>query len=85
MTHRGADLRYGRTLPRTLREAGLVDVAAMGSFPVGGTVRDRLEIVTVRHVCAELVSVIVVRTVGATIHLERWRRRPRRWLAGSCG
>ena len=38
MTRRGADLRYGRTLPRTLREAGLVDVAAAGSFPVGGAV-----------------------------------------------
>ena len=56
MTHRGADLRYGRTLPRTLREAGLVDVAAAGSFPVGGTVCDRLEIATIRHVRAELVA-----------------------------
>src|SRR4051812_21025395 len=35
MTRRGADLRYGRTLPRALRTAGLVDVAAAGSFPVG--------------------------------------------------
>jgi hypothetical protein len=36
MTRRGTDLRYGRTLPRALREAGLVDVAAAGFFPVGG-------------------------------------------------
>jgi SAM-dependent methyltransferase len=36
MTHRGADLRYGRTLPRTLREAGLVDVAAVGSSRSAG-------------------------------------------------
>jgi SAM-dependent methyltransferase len=56
MTHRGADLRYGRTLPRTLREAGLVDVAAAGSFPVGGAVCDRLEIATMRQVRAELVA-----------------------------
>ena len=56
MTHRGADLRYGRTLPRTLREAGLVDVAAAGSFPIGGPVLDRLEIATMRHVRAELVA-----------------------------
>ena len=49
MTRRGADLRYGRTLPRTLREAGLVDVAAAGSFPVGGAVCDRLEIATMRQ------------------------------------
>jgi SAM-dependent methyltransferase len=56
MTHRGADLRYGRTLPRTLREAGLVDVAAAGSFPVGGAVCDRLEIASMRQVRAELVA-----------------------------
>jgi hypothetical protein len=56
MTHRGADMRYGRTLPRTLREAGLVDVAAAGSFPIGGPVCDRLEIATMRQVRAELVA-----------------------------
>ncbi len=56
MTRRGADPRYGRTLPRTLREAGLVDVAAAGSFPVGGTVCDRLEIASIRQVRAELVA-----------------------------
>jgi SAM-dependent methyltransferase len=56
MTRRGADMRYGRTLPRTLREAGLVDVAAAGSFPVGGEVCDRLEIATMRQVRAELVA-----------------------------
>ena len=31
LTRRGADLRYGRTLPRALREAGLIDVAAEGA------------------------------------------------------
>ena len=56
MTRCGADLRYGRTLPRTLRAAGLVDVAAAGDLPVGGTVCDRLETATLRHVRAELVA-----------------------------
>jgi SAM-dependent methyltransferase len=56
LTRRGADLRYGRTLPRTLREAGLVDVAAAGSFPVGGPVCDRLEAASIRHIRAELVA-----------------------------
>ncbi len=56
LTRRGADLRYGRTLPRTLREVGLVDVAAAGSFPVGGTVCNRLEIATMRQVRVELVA-----------------------------
>ena len=34
LARRGADLAYGRTLPRSLREAGLVDVAAEGWFPL---------------------------------------------------
>jgi SAM-dependent methyltransferase len=69
MTHRGADLRYGRTLPRTLREAGLVDVAAAGSFPVGGTVCDRLEIATIRHVRAELVAARLTDDAEIDAHL----------------
>jgi SAM-dependent methyltransferase len=56
MTRRGADLRYGRTLPRALREAGLVDVAAAGTFPVGGPACDRLEAATIRHVRGELLE-----------------------------
>jgi len=69
MTHRGADLRYGRTLPRTLREAGLVDVAAAGSFPVGGTVCNRLEIATIRHVRAELVTARLADDAEIDAHL----------------
>ncbi|MBB5866754.1 hypothetical protein F4553_000133 [Allocatelliglobosispora scoriae] len=56
MTRRGADMRYGRTLPRALRAAGLVDVAATGSFPVGGVACNRLETATVRMVRAELLA-----------------------------
>ncbi|WP_412736347.1 methyltransferase domain-containing protein [Krasilnikovia sp. MM14-A1259] len=56
LTRRGADLRYGRTLPRALREAGLVDVAAVGTFPVGGPACDRLEAATIRHVRGELLA-----------------------------
>src|SRR5690242_17356191 len=56
MTRRGADLRYGRTLPRALRAAGLVEVAAAGCFPVGGVACDRLEASTVRMVRPELLA-----------------------------
>jgi SAM-dependent methyltransferase len=56
LTRRGADLRYGRTLPRALRQAGLVEVAAAGSFPVGGPACDRLEAATIRHVRGELLA-----------------------------
>ncbi|MEV4532278.1 methyltransferase [Asanoa sp. NPDC049518] len=56
MTRRGADLRFGRTLPRALRAAGLVEVAASGCFPVGGLACDRLEAATVRMVRADLLA-----------------------------
>ena len=35
LAERGADLAYGRTLPRRLREAGLAEVGAEAAFPVG--------------------------------------------------
>ena len=56
MTRRGTDLRFGRTLPRVLRAAGLVDVTAAGFFPVGGLACDRLEAATVRMVRPELLA-----------------------------
>jgi hypothetical protein len=56
LARRGADLRFGRTLPRALRGAGLVDVAAAGFFPVGGLACDRLEASTIRHVRGELLA-----------------------------
>ncbi|HZU55556.1 MAG TPA: methyltransferase domain-containing protein [Actinocrinis sp.] len=56
LARRGADLRYGRTLPHALREAGLVDVAASGAFPIGGLACDRLEAATIRHVRGELLA-----------------------------
>jgi SAM-dependent methyltransferase len=56
LSRRGADLRYGRTLARALRAAGLVDVAAAGWFPVGGRACDRLEAATIRHVRGELLA-----------------------------
>ncbi|MFF8599973.1 methyltransferase domain-containing protein [Streptomyces sp. NPDC015232] len=56
LARRGADLSYGRTLPRALRAAGLVDVAASGTFPVGGRACDRLVAATMRHVRGELLA-----------------------------
>ena len=35
MVERGADLAYGRTLPRLLRESDLLDVSAEAYFPIG--------------------------------------------------
>ncbi|BAU87288.1 methyltransferase [Streptomyces laurentii] len=53
---RGADLAYGRRLPRLLREAGLVDVAADAYFPIASPACDVLEAATVRQVRGKLVA-----------------------------
>lgn len=56
MTDRGVDLAFGRTLPRLLRGAGLVDVEAEGFFPVTGPACQRLEQVTVAQIRSRLVA-----------------------------
>ena len=53
---RGADLAYGRTLPRALRRNGLVDVAADAYFPVTGPACTVLERATVEQTRAGLVA-----------------------------
>jgi SAM-dependent methyltransferase len=53
---RGADLAYGRKLPRLLREAGLTGVNADAYFPITGPACDLLEAATVRHVRDQLVA-----------------------------
>jgi SAM-dependent methyltransferase len=56
LADRDADLTYGRTLPRRLREAGLVDVAADAYFPIAGPACDELERATVEHIRDQLVD-----------------------------
>jgi SAM-dependent methyltransferase len=56
MAARGADLRYGRTLPRLLREAGLEDVRADAYFPITDPACTALEAATVRQIRPLLVT-----------------------------
>lgn len=56
MVERGADLSYGRTLPRLLRESELADVAAEAYFPVGAPACAVLEAATVLHVRDQLLA-----------------------------
>ncbi|KOV96863.1 methyltransferase [Streptomyces sp. NRRL B-1140] len=56
LRQRGADLSYGRRLPRLLREAGLVDVEADAYFPFTSPACDLLEAATVRQVRDRLVA-----------------------------
>ncbi|MFI0787730.1 methyltransferase domain-containing protein [Streptomyces lydicus] len=56
MAERGADLTYGRTLPRLLREAGLADVRADAYFPITSPACAVLESATVRQIRGRLVA-----------------------------
>jgi hypothetical protein len=56
LAERGADLSYGRRLPRLLREAGLKDVRADAYFPITSPACTELEAATVRQVRGRLVA-----------------------------
>ncbi|MDO0928218.1 methyltransferase domain-containing protein [Streptomyces sp. TG1A-8] len=56
LAERGADLAYGRKLPRLLREAGLHEVGADAYFPVASPACTALEAATVRQIRGRLVT-----------------------------
>ncbi|MDX3569602.1 methyltransferase domain-containing protein [Streptomyces sp. ID05-47C] len=56
LADRGADLSYGRRLPRLLREAGLRGVEADAHFPLTSPACAALESATVRQIRADLVA-----------------------------
>jgi SAM-dependent methyltransferase len=56
MAQRGADLAFGRTLPRRLRAAGLADVAADAYFPMTGPACAELERATIEQIRGQLIS-----------------------------
>jgi SAM-dependent methyltransferase len=53
---RGADLAYGRKLPRLLRQVGLADVTADAHFPISSPACAVLEAATVRQVRGGLLA-----------------------------
>ncbi|MEO3755892.1 methyltransferase domain-containing protein [Streptomyces sp. B6B3] len=56
MRQRGADLAYGRRLPRLLRAAGLTNVEADAYFPIASPHLDVLEAASVRQVRDKLTA-----------------------------
>ena len=56
LAERGAELGYGRRLPRALREAGLTGVRADAFFPIASPACGVLEAATVRQLRGELVG-----------------------------
>jgi SAM-dependent methyltransferase len=69
LADRGVDLAFGRTLPRRLREAGLVDVAADACFPIAGPACDDLERASIEHIRDQLVDAGVATPAEIDRHL----------------
>lgn len=67
LSERGADIAYGRTLPRLLREGGLVDVAADAFFPVAGPACTVLEQATVEQTRERMIA----RGLATTEEIDR--------------
>ncbi len=66
---RGVDLAYGRTLPRRLRELGLVDVSADAWFPLTGPACAELERATVEQIRDRLITEADVPAAEIAEHL----------------
>ena len=69
MAERGADLAYGRTLPRLLRENGLVDVGADAWFPITADAGAVLERTTVAQIRDGLVGAGIATAAEIDQHL----------------
>lgn len=70
MAGRGADLAYGRTLPRLLRDHGLVDVGADAWFPITAPACATLERATVEQIRDRLVDAGIATAAEIDQHLE---------------
>jgi SAM-dependent methyltransferase len=70
MAGRGADLAYGRTLPRLLREHGLADVGADAYFPITAPACTVLERATVTQIRDQLVEHAVATAAEIDRHLD---------------
>lgn len=69
MASRGADLTFGRTLPRLLREAGLNAVEADAFFPITSPTCTTLELATVHQIRDRLVAAGLATNAEVDQHL----------------
>ena len=70
MAERGVDLAYGRTLPRRLRAAGLVQVGADAAFPVSDPACNDLEAATIGLIRDQLLDHGIATEDEIAQHLE---------------
>ena len=69
LAERGVDLAYGRSLPRRLRAAGLVQVAADAAFPVSDPACNHLETATINLIRDQLLEHGIATEDEITRHL----------------
>ncbi len=69
LAERGAELGYGRTLPRRLRAAGLREVTAQAWFPVALPACQRRELATIAHIRSSLLAHGIVTEAELDRHL----------------
>ncbi len=69
LAERGVDLAYGRSLPRRLREVGLVQVAADAAFPVSDPACNALESATIALVRDQLLDHGIATEDEIALHL----------------
>jgi Methyltransferase domain len=74
LAQRGAELGYGRTLPRVLRAAGLQEVMADAYFPITSPACTALEIATVEQIRGRLVTGGIASDEEIDEHLANVRR-----------
>ena len=70
MAGRDADMTYGRTLPRLLRDHGLVDVAADAYFPITAPACTALERATVEQIRDRLISADLATAAEIDQHVD---------------
>jgi hypothetical protein len=69
LAERGVELAYGRTLPRRLRAAGLVQVGADAAFPVSDPACHDLETATVNLIADQLLEHGIATEAEISLHL----------------
>jgi hypothetical protein len=70
MAQRGVDLAYGRTLPRLMRDSGLLEVQCDAYFPMGGPMCAELERATVEQIADRLIGAGLATEDEIAAHLE---------------
>jgi SAM-dependent methyltransferase len=74
LSKRGADLSFGRKLPRMFRDAGLADMAAEAYFPIALPECLPLEMATIKMIRSDLLSHGIATAAEIEQHLDNVRK-----------